>query len=900
MLFSAVLLAGLVLASPAFGVELVAERITPENAARLQVGGPDADGGVGDWALRNGTLCAVIADALHEAPISPQGGGLLDLVRCGLANDQWSSLVPLVNLARADVVPIAGLRAEADAGTARVVAEGGRPGLAIRTTYALGLTTPDELSVTTELTRTGGGERMFAFGEIVFHAVGQLRPFSLLRRDPEGSVGFWHPSGDPDSPLSMLRGIVAADAHVLVGGDGIRPGLAYGIELVRAERRRPDGSVDPVATFSITGESFTMTGVFARPFWVGGGGRGPGLLELAQLPLMDLAPGEALVIERRIRVGERADVASVTDAWFPDAPLVSGRLDSGDARIHVTTASGAPLTQVRPAADGSFSLRVPPGRYALRAVTSDGREQRRAFAVGAAPLALDPIALGAPATLRLPRGQTVHLVFVGEGSTPNPVFGDDLLDFRVNDTWIPPGGASNTVSLAGHEEDPPEVHLAPGRYRVFATRGPEYGLEQIRLTLAAGEVRTLEIAQPGRAFETPGWIGADMHVHSAESFDASFPLARQLSAFAANGAEVLVATEHDRIFDPRPEVLRLGLGDRLVALTGVEVTTAYTGGDSPHTLGHFNAYPMRRDPLAYRGGAPRAEGRRLRAVLADLGRGDGAPFVQLNHSRGVLAHSGGEGAYFSHLAVAGKPYDPTRPLTAEPNRVLVERDPVTGLRDLDFHGMELLNGANLDRFRLIRADWLSLLLQGEVRVAIGNSDTHRAGEQAALPRTYVALADDSIAGFDPDAFFAALRAGRAIATTGPLLSVRLGEAGPGERFQGRGGTLHVSVAAAPWVPVNRLRVHRDGVIVLDRPIARGAELTRRLDFTRDGFVVVEVEGEPDDTWSAVLPGFVPLAIANPIFVDADGDGAWSPPGLPEPAPPLLRDPLRSALLEESP
>jgi hypothetical protein len=888
------------LAGPAFAAELVAERITPENAARLQVGGPDADGGVGDWALRNGTLCAVIADAAHEAPISPQGGGLADLVRCGQPNDQWSTLVPLVNLSRADVVPITGLRAETDDAAARVVAAGGRPGLEIRTTYALERARPEALSITTEITRTEGGERMFAFGEVVFHAVGQMRPFSLLRRNLEGSVGFSHPSGDPDSPLSMLRGIVAADAHVLVGGEQIEPGLAYGIALVRAERRRSDGGADPVATFSITGESFTMTGVFARPFWVGGGGDGPGLLEMAQLPLMDLDTGETLVIERRIRVGERADVASVTDAYFADAPLVSGQLDASDARIHVTTAEGAPFTQVRPAADGRFSLRAPPGRYELRAVTADGRERQRGFAVDGTPLSLEPIALGPPAKLLLPRGRIFQLVFVGEGDTPSPVFGDDLLDFRVNDEAIPAGGATNTISLAAHADDPTEVALAPGTYRVFATRGPEYTLHETRVTLAAGEVKTLSIATPKRAVATPGWIAADMHVHSAESFDASWPLGRQLSAFAAMGAEVLVATEHDRIFDPRPELLRLGLGDRMVALTGVEVTTAFTGGDSPHTLGHFNAYPMRRDPLAFRGGAPRAEGRRLRAVLADLGGGDGAPFVQLNHSRGKLAHSGGEGAYFSHLGVVGEPYDPTRPLTAAPNRVLVERDPVTGLRDLDFHGIELLNGQNLDRFRLIRADWLSLLLQGEVRVGIGNSDTHRAGEPAAVPRTYVALADDRVPAFDQDAFFGALRAGRAFATTGPMLAVRLGEAGPGERFSGREGELRVTVTAAPWVPVNRVLVLRNGEIVAGLRARPGAELSLPLRFARDGFVVVEAEGVPSDPWSAVLPGFTPLAITNPIFVDADGDGVWRAPGLPDPAPPLLDDPLRSGLLEENP
>jgi hypothetical protein len=232
--------------------------------------------------------------------------------------------------------------------------------------------------------------------------------------------------------------------------------------------------------------------------------------------------------------------------------------------------------------------------------------------------------------------------------------------------------------------------------------------------------------------------------------------------------------------------------------------------------------------------------------------------------------------------------------------VLAERDPATGLRDLDYDGVELLNGPSLERYRLVRADWLSLLLQGVVHVGLGNSDSHRAGELPGLPRSYIALADDSLAGFDEVTFFAALRAGRVVASTGPLLDARLGEAGPGQRFTGRSGVLRVRADAAPWVPVDRLLVHRDGEIVAERRVARGETLELPLAFERDGFVVVEVEGAPDATWSALAPRFTPFAVANPIFVDADGDGAWTAPGLPEDPPPLLGDPLRSGSREETP
>jgi hypothetical protein len=45
-----------------------------------------------------------------------------------------------------------------------------------------------------------------------------------------------------------------------------------------------------------------------------------------------------------------------------------------------------------------------------------------------------------------------------------------------------------------------------------------------------------------------------------------------------------------------------------------------------------------------------------------------------------------------------------------------------------------------------------------------------------------------------------------------------------------------------------------------------------------------VEGPARGLYAELLPGFTPFAFTNPIFVDADRDGRWSAPGLPEQAP----------------
>ena len=104
------------------------------------------------------------------------------------------------------------------------------------------------------------------------------------------------------------------------------------------------------------------------------------------------------------------------------------------------------------------------------------------------------------------------------------------------------------------------------------------------------------------------------------------------------------------------------------------------------------------------------------------------------------------------------------------------------------------------------------------------------------------------------------------------------------------------MAAAPWVPVDEVRVLIDGEVARTfRGLPAGGEITRldqRLELTvrRDAFVTVEA-GVPlrtdPERWRAahpgpyadVAPGFVPQAIGNPVFLDADGDGRFTGPGL---------------------
>jgi hypothetical protein len=494
------------------------------------------------------------------------------------------------------------------------------------------------------------------------------------------------------------------------------------------------------------------------------------------------------------------------------------------------------------------------------------------------PVELPELELGEPTRVTLPRGQPMRIVFHDAEGGPDPVLRDDLLEFRVGDESLPSSAMSNDVSLAGRPGDPEAIVLPPGRYRVAAGRGPEYGVVQTELTLASGAAVSLQLAQPERALESPGWISADLHIHAEPSDDSSLPVVARVQSFAAEGGEVLVSTDHDQVADYGPAVRELGLEESIATLVGVEMTSSAYNEAVPHTSAHSNAFPIPYRPQAYRSGAPRHEGRRLREIIAGVRALGGERIVQLNHPRGdVPRYTSNE--FFTHLGVVGEPFDPTRTLSEAPNRVLVEPDPESGLRDLDFDAIELLNGPSLIRYRAVREDWFSLLRQGEIRTATANSDTHQLGEIAALPRNYVRLTDDRVGAFETASFVRALLQGRAYGTTGPLLEVRLGGVGLGERYVGREATLQVDVRAAEWVPLRELRVFVNGAPVVVRELAGPGVEEIPLAFDRDAFVTIEVEGPAQGVYAELYPGFTPFAFTNPIFVDADGDGAWAAPGL---------------------
>jgi hypothetical protein len=381
-----------------------------------------------------------------------------------------------------------------------------------------------------------------------------------------------------------------------------------------------------------------------------------------------------------------------------------------------------------------------------------------------------------------------------------------------------------------------------------------------------------------------GVLSADFHVHSGASFDSSFPERDRALTFVASGVDVVAATDHDVITDYAGALAELGIAERLVVMPGVETTGQVLfleppGASLPKVIGHFNFWPLLRDPNLPCNGAPWNERMEPGALFDRMtGHFDGEGVTQLNHPYAESLYGRDEG-YWTAVG-----YDPRIALPAvdngTPEGQLVRR-PCAGHSNLDHDAQEVMNGAATKNFARYRAGWHSLLSQGLLRAGTANSDSHTAAvEVLGYPRNLV-FAAQTLRSFDREAFNAAVRAGRMVGTNGPVVIACVREADglcaepslhpiqPAAEAQ-----LELEIRAAPWIPVSEIRIIVNGRLA--RVITSG--LTTPTDpFGHDGLVryqaslplaeLLAAVGATGDAWLVVEAG-LPLWHA----ADLDDDG----------------------------
>ena len=939
------------LGAGAAGAAPRAEQISEATAPELLIGGPDAIGGVGDWYLANDVVEVIVDDPSRRFGKRNHGGAIVDAgLRDRRGEDQFAELFPLLNLDQRVELRFDRIRAEVDprGGWARLVVSGSRgPGAIARGGWLTRLLDPlvpepaeiADVQIETEyavfpgepwvhITTTIRNQGMrpapiFAYGDVLIRGGRSMRSWVANTLAPEHSRGFEHTSFDRRNILASSAAM-ASFTHLSVPGVVQFPAIAYALFS-------PERTAQGLPSYGVTNDHVTFVNAFLSD---------PDYQELGALRILgetqaELAPGEVWTYPRRLLVTGRADVGSTTDLIFPALGVadgssgIAGRVDPPQERvvIEVRSRAGFPVTELATDTQGPeagrFHATLAPGDYTLllRAAQRPDRHLQVTVAPGVVsevpPQTLEPLGF-----LRFEPafadGGPGRVIVVGVPPTPDPIFGAELLGFRIDGAPASSGSETRELYFIGGSSDPVRVAIAPGRYRLIATRGLEYGLDRAEVEIrgAGAEVR-VEPFRPARVIELQGIASADLHVHAQASDDSAMTNAARLASFVAEGVDVIVSSDHDHLGEFGPALAALGLGKRIHVLQGVEATSSTPSEKAPWTLGHSNAWPIPFLPTAHRRGAPPTQDRTLGELYAELRSEYGARVVQLNHPMANQRGEREDGAYLTHLGSVGRAADPELPLEEAPNDELLLRAPDGHTRAIDFDAIELMNGDSRDLYLQVRALWHSFLRQGLRRTATANSDTHGPDEIAAYPRNYVYLGTEG-ASWDEPGFDAAIRAGRLFGTSGPLIAAftangaRMGDdvAAPGGRV-----VVELAIAAAPWVPVEEVRLLANGEVVRRwNQLPDGASpptmrLRERVDLVleRDSFLTLEA-GAPLDAlpavWAAshagdyaevVAPGFIPTAFTNPIWVDADGDRRFASPGLP-PRPLRAGPELAAALM----
>ena len=630
-----------------------------------------------------------------------------------------------------------------------------------------------------------------------------------------------------------------------------------------------------------------------------------------------LAPGDTFEFDAALVVATDVSGVMATLNSLAEVPLglarISGRVrvDGTDAPVPAARvvalerSGGAVLAATVADGDGRYALQVPAGEVDVVCgklgwphMDDEEEPERIAVSVGDDPVEQD---------LFLPPTGQLHVTVVDSDGDPLParvmVLGIDpsppFEPFEPAGLDPLPPGVSAMIDTPVHGEL--TVDLEPGEYDLAASRGVEYDGDLQTVEVVAGETATAQFTLH-RVLDTTGMLSGDFHIHAAAGPDLVLTNEQRVANYAAEGVEVLVISNHAFVADLAPVVEDLALEPWMAAIPSQEVTT--------FDYGHFGLFPMEHDTSSPNGGAFDWVGVSPTEIFDWGAQQDREMVVQINHPRAIPTPADMQN-FFTVLDLlydAAGPY--IGPEHFDPMGSGLPPDAV--MFGPGFTAMEVMTWLNVQGL----SDWFNLLSAGYRFTAVSNSDSHTTRvEGSGWPRNFVICGTDDPDDLDVPGFIAAINRGELAGSFGPLVTLEAAcEAGGdpvamGDTLDCGGEAIEVRarVQAAPWVPVDTLDLYADGEIVTSEILALeevpGAEGGTRLEQT-----VTFVVDAPTDTWVvAVAHGTgslypylpfnqtprdeitmeriragdvdgpaTPFAFANPVFVDADGDGIVTP------------------------
>lgn len=794
------------------------------------IGGVTAKGKVGDYKIYNDQVAVIIGKAGQSRGYHPYGGQILDadIVRDGPGKSSFGEVIAALDLSvlRADEVTLVNDGTNGEPARVRVKGEAD--------------VMPLFDALLSKIFESKTYDMDWTVDYVLEPNAKYLRVEHRLKNRGREPIEFG---------LPILAFLFGDGADPFVYGYGFDPPSGSGSSPYY-------GGADDEVTYLIGRPGENLSFVIARSGVVVTGAGGG----------IKLRGREEVTIVHHLVIGD-GNLSKTQAVWAEAAgegstKKISGRVvdDAGlpvaGARIHVLESDPARedrdyVSRVASGEDGVYELYLPAGRYELVVVT-DGK------------------AVTAPRTVEVARDlENLELTVPRTGRLAYHVQDDAGRDLPVKLSILPLQGAAEQlparygeprqsfglVSTVFAHTGNGELDLLPGEYKVSISRGIEYEVAEPVVTVVAGEQSEIRETLT-RSVDTPGWMTTDTHIHAQLSPDSPDLYPFKVRTMVAENLEVPVSTEHEAIGDFNPAIETLGLGEWIHGIVGSEVTTM--------TYGHFNAFPLIPNRSLPGNGRINWYGKPPGETFAAVRENPGDAFLQVNHPRGTAI-----GGYFSAMGF--------------------DRDAFSFRREqdfsADFDGIEVMNGCGdgvLERDTI--QDWFAFLNHGVKKWGTASSDNHKAaGGDIGLPVTYVRMPTDRPAEAKVDDFRAAFKSGRLVLSCGPFVTMGIGDAQIGDTVavEGETVTLKVHVAATSWMDVDELQILVNGKVVRTVPLERTPDSTVLFDGVvtapiaagEDAWVATSVRGDQrHGVWARGRPSF---ALTNPIFLDGNGDGAWT-------------------------
>ncbi len=592
---------------------------------------------------------------------------------------------------------------------------------------------------------------------------------------------------------------------------------------------------------------------------------------------VELAAGESVEVERLLIPGEsRLQIASVV-AHFQGEPHVpvsvrvtdpQGPVRNALVEIRQATADGGTTVvgQLRTPETGSSQFGLPAGRYTLR-VAAVGRSTRE-IPLEATDSHVVEVVLDSPgyvtADIRGPgnRPTPCKVQFIGKGETPTPFFGPDTYIHEVHNVYY---------SHNGQFRQP----LPEGDYDVIISYGPEYDAVFTTIHIQKGHETPLE-EKLMQTVLTTGWISSDFHSHSSPSGDNTSSQRGRVLNLLAEQIEFAPCTEHNRISTYVPHLVHFGALPRMATCSGMELT------GSPLPVNHQNAFPLVYRPRTQDGGAPVTDENPLVQIERLSFWDNGAEkIVQGNHPnlRQIVGDRDLDGEADEGFARMLGYMDVVE--VHPPANILVTPPEELQARD---RGNAIFN-------------WLQMLNIGYRIPGVVNTDAHYNFHGSGWLRNYIKSPTDDPTEVRVANVVRAAERGNIVMTNGPFLEVMATTIANGQPQVATAGDsiitdtgsidMHIKVQCSNWLNVNRVLVLLNG-----RP-SESFDFRRRthpahfgqtavkfeqhltIPIKQDTHLIVVAVGEGLKLGPVMGPDRgkeMPVAVANPIFVDVDGLG----------------------------